>query len=148
MFLTGRISFFKLSFDAVVFFSWGGLNCYQNFTGHTLVNTIPFNLSLITYLYLMQVHLSQHSFPLTSVMQKSLIEGYFDFLEDLLNICEVSEELADLPINIVDEPQFDSDNLPAIQEFLAPGVFVLIVFFLANVLSGEFFIEERLVSTL
>ena len=79
-------------------------------------------------------------------MQKSLIEGYFDFLENLLSICEVSEELADLPIKIIDEPQFDSDNLPAIQEFLAPGVFVLTVFFLANVLSGEFFIEERLVS--
>ena len=94
----------------------------------------------------MQVHLSQHSFPLSSVMQKSLIEGYFDFLENLLSICEVSEELADLPIKIIDEPQFDSDNLPAIQEFLAPGVFVLTVFFLANVLSGEFFIEERLVS--
>jgi len=95
----------------------------------------------------MQVHLSQHSFPLTSVMQKNLIEGYFDFLDDLLNICEVSEELADLPINVIDEPQFDSENLPSIQEFLAPGIFVLTVFFLANELSGEFFIEERLDGT-
>ena len=80
-------------------------------------------------------------------MQKNLVEGYFDFLDDLLNICEVSEELADLPINVIDEPQFDSKNLPSIQEFLAPGIFVLTVFFLANELSGEFFIEERLVST-
>ena len=80
-------------------------------------------------------------------MQKNLIEGYFDFLDDLLNICEVSEELADLPINIIDEPQFDSENLPTMQEFLAPGVFILTVFFLANYLSGEFFIEERLVSS-
>ena len=80
-------------------------------------------------------------------MQKNLIEGYFDFLDDLLNICEVSEELADLPINVIDEPQFDPENLPSIQEFLAPGIFVLTVFFLANELSGEFFIEERLVST-
>ena len=102
---------------------------------------------MLKFFYLFQVHLSQSSFPLTSVMQKNLIEGYFDFMDDLLNICEVSEELAELPINVIDEPQFDSENLPSIQEFLAPGIFVLTVFFLANELSGELFIEERLVST-
>ncbi len=48
-------------------------------------------------------------------MQKNLIEGYFDFLDDLLNICEVSEELADLPINVIDDTEFDSEYLPAIQ---------------------------------
>ena len=64
---------------------------------------------------ILQVHLSKYSFPLTSVMQKSLIEGYFDFLEDLLTNWEVSEELADLPFNIIDELQFDSDNLPAMK---------------------------------
>ena len=79
-------------------------------------------------------------------MQRTMIEGFFKFMKHLLNSCEISEQYADLLLKINDDPNFESDNLPNILTFLAPGVVIYIVFFLAIILVGDFFIEEKEVS--
>ena len=58
----------------------------------------------------------------------------------------MSQDLAKLPLKINNDPQFDSKYSPALLDFLAPGVWIILLFFLGDVLSGDFFIEEILVS--
>ena len=96
----------------------------------------------------MQVHLDQHDYFVASVMKDKLLDGYFDFLDDLLYSCKMSEELAELPLKINNDPRFDSTRLPNWLEFFVPGIWILIVFFLGHVMSGDFFIEEVLVCIL
>ena len=76
-------------------------------------------------------------------MQKTLVNGFSDFAKTLLRSCNFPEELSELPLTILDDPNYDSDKLPNILTFLAPGVVVYIVFFLAIILVGDFFIEEK-----
>ena len=90
-----------------------------------------------------QVQLSFYNYPLTVAMQKTLASGFSDFAKTLLRSCNFPEELSELPLTILDDPNYDSDELPNILTFLAPGVVVYIVFFLAIILVGDFFIEEK-----
>ena len=78
-------------------------------------------------------------------MYKNLHNGYFDFLDDLLDSCKMSPDLAKLPLKINNDPKFDPKHLPGIIDFLTPGLWIILLFFLGNVLSGDFFIEEILV---
>ena len=78
-------------------------------------------------------------------MYKRLLDGYLDFLDDLLSSCEISQDFAKPPLKINNDPQFDSKHLPGILDFLTPGMWIIILFFVGNVFSGDSFIEEILV---
>ena len=93
----------------------------------------------------LQVHLAQHDYPIAGSMYISLLNGYSDFSDDFLSSCEMSQDLAKVPLQINNDPKFDSKHLPGILDYLTPGIWIILLFFLGNVLSGDFFIEEILV---
>ena len=77
-------------------------------------------------------------------MTKAITEGYSNFMTELLTDCSLPKDMADLPIQF-NEPIYGSQS-PNFTEFMAPGIIVIIIFFLAVALTGDAFIGEKLVS--
>ena len=74
-------------------------------------------------------------------MQKKIADGFSNFMSDLLKDCDLPEDMADLPLNF-NSPVYGSAN-PNFTEFMAPGIIIIIIFFLAVALTGEAFIAEK-----
>ena len=75
------------------------------------------------------------------VLQRSLRDGYSDFFKDLLRDCDFPEETGDIPL-VIGDPIYGEET-PNFTDFMAPGIIILIIFFLALALTGEFFILEK-----
>ena len=78
-------------------------------------------------------------------LQKSISESYSSFLSQLLEDCNFPKDMADLPLRF-NEPIYGSPD-PSFTEFMAPGIIIIIIFFLAVGLTGEAFIAEKQVHT-
>ena len=74
-------------------------------------------------------------------MQKKIADSFSNFMSDLLKDCDLPEDMADLPLNF-NSPVYGSAN-PNFTEFMAPGIIIIIIFFLAVALTGEAFIAEK-----
>jgi len=73
---------------------------------------------------------------------QSRIMGAFDhFSRGLLVAWDFPEEAASLPV-IWESPVYGKRE-PSFTEFMAPGIIILIIYFLANALTGDSFIVER-----
>nr|CAI5851711.1 unnamed protein product [Callosobruchus analis] len=75
-------------------------------------------------------------------LQRDLQLSYQNFTKDILRDCDINEELASLPISFKD-PIYGS-NKPSFTDFVAPGVILTIVFFLAVALTSSALIIERM----
>ena len=76
-------------------------------------------------------------------ISKAITDGYINFMTNLLLDCNLPTDLADLPVKFT-EPIYGSQS-PSFTEFMAPGIIIIIIFFLAVGLTGEAFIAEKLV---
>nr|XP_033203519.1 ABC transporter G family member 20 isoform X2 [Bombus vancouverensis nearcticus] len=68
--------------------------------------------------------------------------SYRDFAQDLLSACKQNTKLGDVPIQFKD-PIYGSKE-PSFTDFVAPGVILTIVFFLAVALTSSVLIIERM----
>ncbi len=68
------------------------------------------------------------------VIQKYLLDVYTNFVEDLLEDCGYDENLAKPPLHY-GTPIYGPKE-PNFTEFMAPGIVLLIIFFLAVALTG------------
>ncbi|KAL0277482.1 UNVERIFIED_CONTAM: hypothetical protein PYX00_004744 [Menopon gallinae] len=76
------------------------------------------------------------------MLNRDLQLTYRDFAQELLNQCEYNPKLADIPIQFKDPIYGSSD--PSFTDFVAPGVILTIVFFLAVALTSSALIIERM----
>lgn len=74
-------------------------------------------------------------------IQIRLGEAYQNFAKDLLGACDISPQLAALPIAF--QPPVYGSNEPTFTEFMAPGVILSITYFMAVGLTALSFIIER-----
>ncbi|XP_034944176.1 ABC transporter G family member 20 isoform X2 [Chelonus insularis] len=76
------------------------------------------------------------------ILSRNLQYSYRDFAKDLLAKCELNTKLADVPIQFLD-PIYGTND-PSFTDFVAPGVILTIVFFLAVALTSSALIIERM----
>ncbi|XP_058803004.1 ABC transporter G family member 23 isoform X2 [Phymastichus coffea] len=76
------------------------------------------------------------------MLARNLQYAYRDFAKNFLTICGQNEKLADVPIQFKD-PIYGSKE-PSFTDFVAPGVILTIVFFLAVALTSSALIIERM----
>ncbi|XP_029671460.1 ABC transporter G family member 23 isoform X2 [Formica exsecta] len=76
------------------------------------------------------------------MLARDLQYSYRDFAKDLLSSCNQNAKLADIPIQFKD-PIYGSND-PSFTDFVAPGVILTIVFFLAVALTSSALIVERM----
>ncbi|XP_055681093.1 ABC transporter G family member 23 isoform X1 [Lutzomyia longipalpis] len=75
------------------------------------------------------------------MLNRDLQLAYKDFAQDLLKTCGNNPKLGDVPIQFK-EPIYGSND-PSFTDFVAPGVILTIVFFLAVALTSSALIIER-----
>ncbi len=79
-------------------------------------------------------------------LQRYIGDSFHDFLTNWLKDCGTNlEDAADPPIKFND-PIYGTSR-PNFTEFMAPGIIIIIIFFLAVSLTGEAFIAEKMVSS-
>lgn len=88
---------------------------------------------------LVQLDMSNQQIALT--VQNQILSSFDNFTRSLLRECRFTEEAASLPITWGD-PVYGTKE-PSFTEFMAPGIIILIIYFLAVALTGESFISER-----
>ncbi|XP_014615605.1 PREDICTED: ABC transporter G family member 20 [Polistes canadensis] len=76
------------------------------------------------------------------MLMRDLQYSYRDFAKELLTACNENSKLADVPIQFK-KPIYGS-NEPSFTDFVAPGVILTIVFFLAVALTSSALIIERM----
>ncbi|CAH1100505.1 unnamed protein product [Psylliodes chrysocephalus] len=76
------------------------------------------------------------------ILQRDLQLAFQNFTKDIFRACEYNEELAEIPISFK-KPIYGS-NQPSFTDFVAPGVILTIVFFLAVALTSSALIIERM----
>lgn len=76
------------------------------------------------------------------MLSRNLQYSYRDFAKNLLTSCEQNPKLADVPIQFLN-PIYGSND-PSFTDFVAPGVILTIVFFLAVALTSSALIIERM----
>ena len=82
------------------------------------------------------------NYPAAVIMREKIQRKFFDFMAEFLESCDIPKEIAELPLKF-HNPHFENDNLPNFQVFITPGITIFIVFFLAIILMGDAFIEEK-----
>lgn len=75
------------------------------------------------------------------MLNRDIQLSYRDFAQDLLRQCDYNPKVGDVPIDF-QEPIY-GDNNPTFTDFVAPGVILTIVFFLAVALTSSALIVER-----
>ncbi|VVC87177.1 ABC transporter G family member 23 isoform X2 [Leptidea sinapis] len=76
------------------------------------------------------------------MLNRDIQFSYRDFAKDLLSTCQYNPKVGDIPIDFKD-PIY-GDNNPSFTDFVAPGVILTIVFFLAVALTSSALIVERM----
>ena len=79
-------------------------------------------------------------------LQKGIADGFEDFMTELLKDCNMPEDMANLPLHF-NTPIYGAPD-PNFTEFMAPGIIIIIIFFLAVGLTGEAFIAEKQVCSI
>ncbi|XP_075228676.1 ABC-type transporter snustorr isoform X1 [Lycorma delicatula] len=90
----------------------------------------------------MRVWLDMSNQQIGLMLNRDLQVAYRDFAQNLLNVCGNNPKLADIPIQFKD-PIYGSND-PSFTNFVAPGVILTIVFFLAVALTSSALIIERM----
>ncbi|XP_050554070.1 ABC transporter G family member 20 isoform X5 [Spodoptera frugiperda] len=89
-----------------------------------------------------QVWLDMSNQQIGLMLNRDIQFSYRDFAKDLLQTCEYNPKLGDIPIDFMD-PIYGNKN-PSFTDFVAPGVILTIVFFLAVALTSSALIVERM----
>ncbi|XP_030757692.1 ABC transporter G family member 20 isoform X2 [Sitophilus oryzae] len=124
--------------------AWGALHFTENFTD-ALVARIALGKDSDEETLdqsEIRVHLDMSNQQIGIILQRDLQLTYQNFTKDLLRDCDQNEELAEVPISFK-KPIYGS-NQPSFTDFVAPGVILTIVFFLAVALTSSALIIERM----
>ncbi|XP_026494519.2 ABC transporter G family member 23 [Vanessa tameamea] len=89
-----------------------------------------------------QVWLDMSNQQIGLMLNRDIQFSYRDFAKDLLSTCHYNPKVGDIPIDFKD-PIY-GDNNPSFTDFVAPGVILTIVFFLAVALTSSALIVERM----
>ncbi|XP_037295919.1 ABC transporter G family member 20 isoform X3 [Manduca sexta] len=89
-----------------------------------------------------QVWLDMSNQQIGLMLNRDIQFSYRDFAKDLLETCHYNPKLGDIPIDFMD-PIYGNKN-PSFTDFVAPGVILTIVFFLAVALTSSALIVERM----
>ncbi|XP_063389305.1 ABC transporter G family member 23 [Cydia fagiglandana] len=89
-----------------------------------------------------QVWLDMSNQQIGLMLNRDIQFSYRDFAKDLLATCDYNPKVGDIPIDFK-EPIY-GDNNPSFTDFVAPGVILTIVFFLAVALTSSALIVERM----
>merc|ERR1712198_784538 len=74
-------------------------------------------------------------------LQKWILESVSNFTTNILEDCGHSSGVSVEPVEF-EKPLFGERD-PSFTEFMAPGIIIMIIYFLAVALTGEAFIMER-----
>lgn len=99
------------------------------------------NCTPTTILIISQVRLDNSNQQVSFVLQRNFRDGYRNFFGELLSDCGFPNETSDLPL-IIGDPVYGPEEAN-FTDFMAPGIIILIIFFLALALTGELFITEK-----
>ncbi|CAH0721324.1 unnamed protein product, partial [Brenthis ino] len=89
-----------------------------------------------------QVWLDMSNQQIGLMLNRDIQFSYRDFAKDLLSTCNYNPKVGDIPIDFQDPIYGDSN--PSFTDFVAPGVILTIVFFLAVALTSSALIVERM----
>ena len=104
-------------------------------------NKIIFLIAQLYYNF--QIYLDTTNQQVAFRITNALSDGYVKFTKNLLSDCDLPLDLADPPVRF-NEPIYGSAS-PNFTEFMAPGIIIIIIFFLAVALTGEAYITEKMV---
>ena len=90
---------------------------------------------------LVQIHLDTSSYPLTVSITNALFNEVLTFLINFVGLCDMSEYLVSLPYTL-DDPVTKIDTAD-FRTFMAPGIMIVLIFFLSVTLTGDTFIEGK-----
>ena len=82
------------------------------------------------------MHLDMSNHQVAFTMQRALYDGFNEFQKQLLSDCELAPELGEPSVVFQNPPVYGTQH-PNFTHFLAPGIVILIIFFLALALTGE-----------
>ena len=133
----------EISQDLQVGLIYGYLKFPQNFSS-ALTRRISDGLEIepnILNQSLVQIHLDTSSYPLTVSITNALFNEVLTFLKNFMGICEMPEYLVSLPYTLEDPvTKIDTADF---QTFMAPGIMIVLIFFLSVTLTGDTFIEGK-----
>ncbi|EAT33290.1 AAEL014428-PA [Aedes aegypti] len=89
-----------------------------------------------------KVYLDKSDQQVTFFLEKKLIETYKEFAERVMSDCHLPKQLANIPITFED-PVYGSFQ-DEFTDFMAPGVVMTMIFFLATLITATIFITDRL----
>ncbi|XP_075149557.1 ABC transporter G family member 20 [Haematobia irritans] len=88
------------------------------------------------------VHLDNTDRQISFYIEKKLYDTYATFVKAVVTDCNYPSKLATIPVNM-QPPIYGTDDME-FQRYVAPGVVMTMVFFLATLMTASVFIEERL----
>lgn len=122
---------------------WGYMSFPYNFSialmDRELNGNAADNISIYESRIRIQMDMSNQQIAFS--LQRILLESFSKFSRKLLSDCDYDPVLGDLPLHF-DEPIYGHDH-PSFMEFMAPGIVLSIIFFMAVALTGSAFITEK-----
>uniref|UniRef100_A0A1I8QDG6 Uncharacterized protein n=1 Tax=Stomoxys calcitrans TaxID=35570 RepID=A0A1I8QDG6_STOCA len=88
------------------------------------------------------VHLDNTDRQVSFYIERKLYDLYSSFVKDIASDCNYPPKVASIPVHM-HEPIYGTQDME-FQRYVAPGVVMTMVFFLATLLTASVFIEERL----
>ncbi|KAF4533241.1 hypothetical protein B566_EDAN005156 [Ephemera danica] len=124
--------------------AWGTLYITENFTDALVARIVLGREADEETLEQSEIHvwLDMSNQQIGLMLNRDLQLAYRDFAQNLLQACDANPKLADVPIQFK-EPIYGSND-PSFTDFVAPGVILTIVFFLAVALTSSALIIERM----
>ncbi|XP_058467891.1 ABC transporter G family member 20 [Malaya genurostris] len=89
-----------------------------------------------------KVYLDKSDQQVTFYLEKKILETYKQFAETLMSECNLPKQLANIPMSF-EEPIYGTFN-DEYTAFMAPGVVMTMIFFLATLITATIFISDRL----
>nr|QST15012.1 ABCH-like protein [Diaphanosoma celebensis] len=122
---------------------WGVIHFPQNFTDELVVRQSDGNDADNETIMASQigVRLDWSNQQISLTIQRRLIDAFEDFAKDVLRACGYEPNAGSIPLTFLD-PVYGDKN-PSFTEFMAPGLIMTIVYFIAVALTAAVFINER-----
>uniref|UniRef100_A0A182QE61 Uncharacterized protein n=1 Tax=Anopheles farauti TaxID=69004 RepID=A0A182QE61_9DIPT len=89
-----------------------------------------------------KVYLDKSDQQITFFIEKKLLQTYREFAESLMSDCRLPKQLANIPITF-ETPIYGTFD-EEFTDFMAPGVVMTMIFFLATLITATIFITDRL----
>lgn len=122
---------------------WGVVHFHKDFTDELMVRQSDGNYAENETIENSRIGISLDwsNQQISLTLQRSFIDAFDDFSKDLLNACSYNPGAGSLPVTFLD-PVYGKKN-PSFTEFMAPGIILTIVYFIAVALTAAVFINER-----